>query len=270
MRNIRLTVAYDGTNYVGWQIQPDQVTVQSVLTEAVRRLTQETVSLLAAGRTDSGVHAVGQVVNFRTASRIPIDNFVPGLHHFLPDDIAIVDADEVVDDFHATYSAKWKRYRYTLLNRRERHPFLGRYSWRVSQPLDAAAMHRAAERFVGTHDFRCFESHFPNKATSVRTVMSAAVHRHSECPMWNCPKSDSETNGGDFLSFDVVANGFLYNMVRAMTGTLLQVGLGHWSAEDVSRIIENQDRAQAGETAPPHGLALMHVEYDNEFSTSAD
>lgn len=274
MRNISLTIAYDGTNYVGWQVQPNGLSIQSALTDAILQLTGESVSLLAAGRTDSGVHAMGQVASFRTSSQIPLEKLSPGLHSFLPDDIAIRDAREVSDDFHATYSAVAKRYRYVILNNRVRHPFLGRYTWRVSQQLDAAAMHLAAQNMLGTHDFRCFESHYPNKATSIRTVAEAVVSRQPECPMWDGAVIDAAkpqvAETGDFLWFDVVADGFLYNMVRAMMGTLVKVGLGRWKPEDVSRIIANQDRSQAGETAPPHGLYLLHVDYGDARESTGD
>lgn len=265
MRNIRLTIAYDGTDYVGWQVQPNGLSVQAALTDAIHRLTGETVNLLAAGRTDSGVHAVGQVASFQTASNIPTSKFPAALHHFLPEDIAIRDAAEVSNTFHATYSAVRKHYRYVIFNSRIRHPFLGRYAWRVSQQLDSDAMQAAADNMLGTHDFRCFESHFPNKATSVRTVMQADVSRQQECPLWEAGllAPPVQRPAADFIWFDVVADGFLYNMVRAMVGTLIKVGLGRWHPDDVSRIIAGQDRSQAGETAPPQGLYLIYVDYGN-------
>ncbi|GAB4137107.1 MAG: tRNA pseudouridine(38-40) synthase TruA [Planctomycetaceae bacterium] len=282
MRNLALTIAYDGTNYVGWQIQPNGPSIQSEVEQAILKLTGEQISVLTAGRTDSGVHALGQVASFRTSSKIPIEKFIPGLHNFLPDDIAIRNAREVPDNFHATYSAKKKWYRYIIHNSRIRHPFLDRYTWRVSQHLDAEAMQDAAQHLLGTHDFRCFESHFPNKATSVRTIMSASIARRPECPMWNtCSKGDEfpdvstakqtlsgKTSPGDFIWFDVVADGFLYNMVRAIVGTLIKVGLNRWSPNDIPQIIQSQDRSQAGETAPPQGLYLMRVDYGDLLPTN--
>ncbi|MCH8828861.1 MAG: tRNA pseudouridine(38-40) synthase TruA [Planctomycetes bacterium] len=268
MRNIRLTISYDGTGYVGWQVQPNGVSVQSAIAAAIRKLTGETVSLIAASRTDSGVHAVGQVANFHTNSAIPVQKFRPGLQHFLPDDIAVRDVIEVPEDFHATYSARKKWYRYVIHNSRIHHPFLNRYSWRVAADLDVAAMQDAAAEMTGTHDFRCFESHFPNKATSVRTVSQATVSRQSECPLWDAMTGDeydsSVEAAGDFIWFDVAADGFLYNMVRAMTGTLYEVGCGRRQAADVRRIITDGDRSAAGQTAPPQGLFLMRVDYEGE------
>ncbi|MCA9091115.1 MAG: tRNA pseudouridine(38-40) synthase TruA, partial [Planctomycetaceae bacterium] len=156
MRNIRLRIAYDGTQYAGWQIQPEHPTVQGVLEEAVRKLTGEEVRMLSAGRTDAGVHALGQVANFFTESRIPADRWRPALQDKLPADIVILESDEVPQDFHATFWAKSKRYRYLIYNNLIDDPFLSRYTWRISQPLDVDAMNAAAQVLVGTHDFRSF------------------------------------------------------------------------------------------------------------------
>jgi tRNA pseudouridine38-40 synthase len=262
MRNIRLTLAYDGTNYVGWQVQPKGMSVQEAVETAIRRLTGEAVRVLSAGRTDSGVHALAQVANFHTESTIPIDQFRPALENFLPDDIAVRSADEVPADFHATYWAVRKRYRYVILNRRDRHPLLRNSVLRYSPPLDVAAMQAAAERLIGTHDFRSFESEFGTRASSVRTVMEAGFRRCAEWPVWSTSTGEQGDEPPQFLCFDIVADGFLYNMVRAIVGTLLHVGRGRWTADDVQRILESRDRAQAGETAPACGLYLVHVEYD--------
>jgi tRNA pseudouridine38-40 synthase len=284
MRTIRLTLAYDGTGYVGWQVQPNGVSVQAVVEAALQKLTGETIKVVAAGRTDSGVHALGQVASFRTKSAIPVDAFRPGLQHFLPEDIVVRDAAEVASDFHATYSATRKRYRYVIHNSRVADPFVRRYAWRIATPLDALAMNEAAQAIIGTHDFRCFESQFPNKATSVRTVFEASVGRCGGWPVWEwrtalCapgrgwpigshPVTADESHG-DFIWFDIAADGFLYNMVRAIMGTLVKVGLGKWSADDVRTVIERQDRAHAGETAPPQGLYLVQVDYGGISPESA-
>lgn len=263
MRNIRLTLAYDGTDYVGWQVQPNGPSVQAALQKAVEKLTGSPANVLAAGRTDSGVHAIGQVANFRTTSTIPCENIRTGLQRFLPDDIVVREAAEADESFHATYSARSKRYRYVILNQPVAIPFLRRYVYRHHRPLDAAAMQAAADKLLGRHDFRCFESQFPNKATSIRTVTEATLRRSSIWPVWSeaAPHAAPDGEDGPLLCFDIVADGFLYNMVRAIVGTLLKVGEGKWPPDEVQRIIERQDRAQAGETAPAHGLYLVHVEY---------
>ena len=290
MRNIRLTLAYDGTNYVGWQVQPNGTSVQSTVEEAVRKLTGASARLTVAGRTDSGVHALGQVANFPTESSIPCERIRAGLQNFLPDDIVVREAIDVDSSFHATYSAKSKRYRYVIFNSRMSNPFVRRYAWQYSSELDALAMHQAAQVLLGTHDFRCFESHFPNKKTSVRTITETSVTRQAGWPIWHqadsidssetteiaatdaavaeiAPRTDKLATPPDsapFVVIEVVADGFLYNMVRAIVGTLLEVGRGKWTGDDVRQIIENQDRSQAGVTVPLHGLYLVHVEYSDQ------
>jgi len=270
MRNICLTLSYDGTDYVGWQVQPNGVSVQSKVESAVEKLTGESIRITGASRTDSGVHALGQVANFRTTSNIATEKFLPGLQNFLPDDIVVHSAKEVREDFHATYSACWKCYRYFILNRRVSNPLLRNYVWRISQVLDLEAMQRASAYLIGKHDFRCFESQFPNKSTSVRTVMKATCTRMKEWRGWNREPFGETTTGfaehpdGDYLSFEIVADGFLYNMVRAIVGTLHQVGRGRFDAEDMQKIIESGDRSRAGETAPAKGLHLIYVNYEKE------
>ena len=263
MRNIRLTLAYDGTNYVGWQVQPNGPTVQAELEAAVKKLTGETVRVIASGRTDSGVHALGQVVNFPTESRIAAAQFCPGLENFLPDDIAVLEADVVADDFHATYSATRKRYRYIIHNSRKRAPALRNFVWRYAVPLDVDAMQAAADVLLGRHDFRCFESEYGRRASSVRTIFEASFARRAVWDVWQrLSLGDAITATGEFITFDVVADGFLYNMVRAIVGTLVHVGRGRWSVDDVRKIVASQDRSQAGETAPPQGLYLVEVDYE--------
>jgi len=263
MRNIRLTVAYDGSDYVGWQVQPNGPSVQSMLEEAIRKLTGEHTNVLAAGRTDSGVHAMGQVASFRTELPIPCDSVPVALQRYLPPDIVIRDAEEVPFDFHATFSAKSKRYRYVIHNGRKHNPFLRRYAWHFHGPLDSQAMHDAGQTLVGTHDFRSFESQWPNKATSVRTVTELTVRRQTFCPLWfeDGDLKPSDEDAGDFIWLEIVANGFLYNMVRAIVGTLMSVGRGRWDSVEVRRILEAMNRSQAGDTAPGHGLYLVEVDY---------
>ena len=264
MRNIRLTLAYDGSDFAGWQVQPDARTVQGELERAVAQLTGETVRVLSAGRTDSGVHALGQVASFRTESTIPADKWRPALQGVLPPDIAIRESTEVPLDFHATFSAVSKRYRYLLRTAVVDDPFLRRYAWRLNADLDVRAMAAAAQALHGTHDFRCFETEWPNKATSVRTVLDVDVRRLGRWNAWTpapLPDATASPDTGEFIAFEIEADGFLYNMVRAIVGTLVNVGRGKWPADALARAIESQDRAQAGETAPARALYLVQVQY---------
>lgn len=263
MRNIRLTLAYDGTNYCGWQVQPNGTSVQSVVETAIEKLTLQASSVFAAGRTDAGVHALGQVVNFHTNSEIPCEKIRSGLQRFLPTDVAVRRVEDVPGGFHARYDAQSKRYRYVILNSRARMPFVERYTYHIGHKLDAAAMHKAAQCLVGTHDFRSFESQFPNRSSSVRTVSELRVARYADWTLWSQqkPSQATEEADGDFLYFDIVADGFLYNMVRSIVGTLLKVGYGQWSRDTVREILENQTRDHAGATAPPQGLYLVEVDY---------
>lgn len=262
MRTLRITLAYDGTNYVGWQVQPNGVSVQEVVEAALERLTGERIRVVAAGRTDSGVHALGQVISFTTRAMVPTDRFRAALQTFLPRDVIVREVHEAPAGFSARYAAVRKRYRYVIHDGDAMPPFLRNYAYHHRGPLDVAAMHAAAREFIGTHDFRCFESQFPNKATSVRTVTEAAVVRALGWPIWDGSATTQPTAGpGEFITFEVVADGFLYNMVRAMLGTLLEVGRGRWTDDDVRRIVQEQNRGQAGATAPPHGLYLVEVEY---------
>jgi tRNA pseudouridine38-40 synthase len=228
--------------------------------------------LIAAGRTDAGVHALGQVANFRTESTIPCRGFRAGLATFLPPDILVRHADEVDLSFHATHAAKRKRYRYVIHNARPAHPFLRNYAHAFHAPLDAAAMHAAAQVLVGTHDFCAFESQHPNTASSVRTIFEAAVCRRRGWTTWDVSPAvqDGGTSPGEFVLIDVVADGFLYNMVRAIAGTLIRVGERKWDADDVRRIRDGQDRSRAGATAPACGLYLVNVDYEEAPNAAGD
>jgi tRNA pseudouridine38-40 synthase len=266
MRNIRLTLAYDGGDFVGWQVQPNGRSVQAIVEQAIEKLTGESPRLMAAGRTDSGVHALGQVANFPSACSIPCEKIRRGLQTYLPQDVSVLSVEDVPADFHATYSARRKRYRYVIHQSPVRSPFLERYVWPRSEILDVDRMQQAADELLGTHDFRCFESHFPNKATSIRTVLEARLFRAGGWAVWNpsslnAPQSSPE-NTGPFLCFEIVADGFLYNMVRAIMGTLVNIGRGYWPPEEMRKIIDRQDRSLAGETAPAQGLYLVSVDYD--------
>ena len=275
MPRYRLTIEYDGTNFTGWQSQPGMPTVQSAIEDAFRRFTAESVFVRGAGRTDSGVHALGQVCSLRTNAPIPCRGFRAALQDILPEDIVVREIEEVPLDFHATYSAKSKHYRYVIWNSQLPNPFVKRYAYHYHVALDVDAMHTAAQELLGTHDFRCFETRWPNKATSVRTVLRCSVTRQTGWPIFGYPEpSHSQpylspkmeiapvvAPGHEFLWIDIAADGFLYNMVRSITGTLIRVGRGYWQPSDIRRIVNEQDRKTAGETAPAHGLYMVSVDY---------
>lgn len=243
-RNLKLVLSYDGGGFAGWQLQPNQRTVQETLEAAIRSLTQEHVRVNASGRTDAGVHAVGQVVNFVTASNIPTDHWPRALNAQLPDDVVALSAAEMPAAFDANRDAVRKLYRYVIHDSSTPSPFLRRYCCPTRHRLDAALMAEAAKVLVGTHDFHSFETEWPNRASSVRTITHLRVSRF-----------------GEWIWIDVEADGFLYNMVRAIAGTLMNVGRGYWPVAQVAAILHAEDRTQAGPTAPAEGLFLMRVTY---------
>ena len=244
MRNIKLVVTYDGTEFRGWQIQPDQRTVQATLEEAIAAVIGHQASLTSSGRTDAGVHALGHVANFRTSSRLPPERLLAAVNAHLPPDVVVNRVDDVPIEFNANRDARGKWYRYTILCSPVRDVFRRRYVYEVRYPLDSERMHRAARTLVGTHDFRCFETDWPNRATSVRTVTRSQVARV-----------------GELIHFDVEADGFLYNMVRAIVGSLVYVGRGHRPVGWLDSLLREGKRKDAGPTAPACGLCLMQVKY---------
>jgi tRNA pseudouridine38-40 synthase len=244
-RNLKLTLSYDGTEFAGWQTQPNRRTVQETLEAAIASLThEERVRANASGRTDAGVHAVGQVVNFLTDSTILTEKWPRALNAQLPEDIVVASAEEMPSAFDANRDAMRKMYRYVIHDGTTPSPFLRRYCCGSRHPLNATAMAEAAKALVGTHDFHSFETEWPNRASSVRTITHLRVSRF-----------------GDWIWLDVEADGFLYNMVRAIAGTLMNVGRGYWPIEHVGAILRAEDRTQAGPTAPAQGLFLMRVAY---------
>ncbi len=264
MRNICLKLAYDGTRFSGWQIQPERRTVQGVLEQAIKDLTGETLRVLCAGRTDAGVHALGQVANFRTNSTIPGEKWSEALACCLPEDVVVIASQEVALDFHATYSACSKRYRYLIRQSSREDPFLRRYAWRLSSPLNLTAMQAASSYLLGQHDFRCFESHYPNKATSVRTVLSAEMTSLKHWIGWGSQalaRPMPTSAAGEYLAFEIEADGFLYNMVRTIVGSLVEIGREKEPPEWIGQLIQQQSRSSAGATAPAHGLYLVDVQY---------
>lgn len=244
MNNIKLILEYDGTEYSGWQRQTNALSVQQVVEDTLYKLTGEKTTLIASSRTDSGVHARGQTANFRTSSPIPPDRFCFALNALLPADIRVVSSERVPDDFHSRFSAKGKKYRYCMIVGPHSTAIGHRYYAHIPPPLDVEAMERSCGYFIGTHDFAAFRAAGSSARSTVRTIFDATLERD-----------------GRHLCFTVKGNGFLYNMVRIMAGTLIYVGKGKIKPEEIPDILLSRDRRRAGLTAPAHGLFLEKVYY---------
>jgi tRNA pseudouridine38-40 synthase len=241
----RLTIEYDGTPFAGWQIQADRLTVQGVLTDAITALSGERVRVQGAGRTDAGVHALAQVAHFDVARDWETDTVRDALNaHLRPHPVAVLAAERVSDDFNARTSARKRHYRYTIVNRRADLSLERNRAWRVPRPLDAAAMHAAAQRLVGKHDFTTFRASECQAKSPVKTLDRLDVVRD-----------------GDRVHVLAGARSFLHNQVRSMVGSLAMVGDGRWSADDLARALDARDRTACGQVAPPEGLYLVQVDY---------
>lgn len=245
MRRIKLEVAYDGTNYCGWQIQPNEITVEEVLNKKLSELLKEEVMVIGASRTDSGVHALNNVAVFDTNTKIPADKMAYALNQRLPEDIKIQDSCEVALDFHPRYCNSTKTYVYQILNRKFDIPIHQRNTYFVYMPLNEEAMKKAASYIIGKHDFKSFCSTKTRVVDTVRTVYDLDVMKT-----------------GDIISIRISGSGFLYNMVRIIVGTLVRVGLGVYPPEHVKEIIEGKDRLLAGPKAPAKGLTLINIAYE--------
>jgi len=255
-RTIKLIVAYDGTRYHGFQRQRSGfATVQGELERAIAEACGERVVVAGAGRTDAGVHALGQVVSFRTRCGVPPDRWPQALAPRLPQDITVVSSEEVAKTFHARFAARSKTYRYMVLTGPADSPMLAPYVARVREPLDVAAIRAAVTHLVGRHDFTSFSAAGSPRASAVRTVHAFSVEV-VEPRLFLPPGARS-----DLVIFTVTADGFLYRMVRNFVGTLLEVGRGRLAPDDVKRILESRNRAEAAPTAPPQGLCLVEVRY---------
>ena len=246
MRNIKLTIEYDGKNFAGWQTQPGKVSIQGEIIKAIKEITGEDVELNASGRTDAGVHALGQVANFKTETNIEISKIPYALNSKLPNSIVVVSAEEVEERFHSRYNCKGKTYRY-IVNNAEFPSALNRYrEFHMPQNLDVDSMKKAIKLFEGTHDFKGFKSSGGSpKKTTVRTL--------TKCEL------KEERNR---IIIELSGDGFLYNMVRIIAGTIVDVGLGKIELSELPSIIESGDRKLAGRTLPPHGLYLVEVRYN--------
>lgn len=249
-RNLKLTLAYDGFDFHGWQVQPDKRTIQGTLAECIERVTREKVLPQGSGRTDAGVHALAQVASFLTKSPIPATNLKIALNDILPPAIRVTGVEEVSDKFHPRKSAKAKTYRYRIYRDETVPPFLARYTYHHPYPLDEGAMQRAAGIVVGEHDFTSFAAVDPERGRDDDEVSNL---RRVDCSMW-------ARDGAEFV-YTVRGNGFLHHMVRNLVGTFLLVGKGSLTTDDITRILQARDRSAAGATAPASGLYLVSVEY---------
>jgi tRNA pseudouridine38-40 synthase len=246
MPTVKLILEYDGSRYAGWQRQPDQPTVQEAVESALFQLTQETVSVIGAGRTDSGVHALGQAASFRIQRQWTPREWVRGLNARLPEDIAVRSAAIASNDFHARYSARGKLYEYRILNRGERPALDRAFLWHVHKPLDAAAMKHAATHLIGSHDFSSFEGTLTENEDPFCHLRQLSLRKR-----------------GDIITIQAYADRFLKHMVRAIVGTLVEVGHGKRAPETLATVLAAKDRTAAGRTAPPQGLFLLRVDYDD-------
>ena len=265
MRNLKLILSYDGTDFAGWQVQPDASTIQGVLASAIGRITGEKVLPQGSGRTDAGVHALAQVATFATESPVPTANFVKALNDILPASVRVLEAEEVAADFHARKSARAKTYRYRIYRAAICPPFLARYVWHYPFPLDEPAMARAAGLVAGEHDFTSFAAVDPERSAGVTPVFADGENARPRdaAPASNVRRifSSSWERQGDEFVYAVKGSGFLHHMVRNLVGTFILVGKGTLDAADVTRILEARNRSAAGATAPASGLFLVNVEY---------
>jgi tRNA pseudouridine38-40 synthase len=243
--NYKLIIEYDGTNYHGWQRQANDRTIQGAIEAALKTMTKEDIALIGSGRTDAGVHALGQVANFRCSAKLAPSAFLAGLNSLLDDDIVIHKCERAEEPFHARYDAKAKTYRYTILNRPSPQAIARQYAWHIRKPLNLEAMHQTSNHIVGPHDFKAFEGTGSPRSHTTRNVIRAEWRQRLP----------------DRLEFEIEADGFLRYMVRNLVGTFVDVGLGKKKVADFVTILKSRDRSQASATAPPHGLCLMSVTY---------
>ena len=245
IRKVKCTLSYDGSKYGGFQVQANSVTVQELIQAALEKVAKERIIIHASGRTDAGVHARGQVFHFQTSCQVPLERWSFALNSLLPDDIAILAAEEVPGTFHSRFDVVEKTYRYCLMNRKVHDVFYRNYAWHIPVLLNVDAMKQAAVYLIGEHDFTSFCSTRSIVENKVRHVYEILIEEESEGKIW----------------ISIRGNGFLYNMVRIIVGTLVQVGLGKRNSNGIIAILEAKDRKQAGETAPAHGLFLWEVKY---------
>lgn len=245
MRNIKLTIEYDGKEFNGWQKQPNKLNIQGTIEKVISDITKEEIELIGSGRTDAGVHALGQVANFKTNSTIPIEKFAIAINSRLKKSIVIKKAEEVPDRFHSRYNCKQKTYRYVINNSETGSAIYRNLEYNIKMPLDVNKMQEAANYFVGEHDSTGFKASGTSSKSSIRTIYKAEIIQKPNNKIW----------------IELTGNGFLYNMVRIIVGTLVEVGMGNIEPEEIRTIIESKKRENAGKTLPPQGLYLVKVEY---------
>ncbi len=243
MRNLKITIQYNGLNYCGWQKQPDSLGIQGNIERAIYEITRENTSITGSGRTDAGVHALGQVANFKTNSNIPAKSMPKALNSQLPKDISIISCEEESEDFHSRYSAKKKTYRYMVYNSEYRSPIYKDISYQVKYELDYEKMITESKSLIGTYDFKGFMSSGSSVKDTVRTIYDIKIEKQD-----------------NMIIFEIEGNGFLYNMVRIIVGTLVDIGRGRIK-DSMVEIINSRDRSRSGHTAPPQGLFLKKVDY---------
>ena len=244
MRNIKLIIEYNGKNFNGWQKQPNKLNIQGELEKVIGEITGEEIDLIASGRTDAGVHSFGQTANFKTNSKLDIEKFPIAINSKIKKSIVVKSAEEVEERFHSRYSVKSKKYRYVINNSKYGTAIYRELEFMIPQKLNVEDMKKAAKYFEGEHDFKGFKASGTSSKSSVRTIFKAEI-----------------IQDGDRINIELTGNGFLYNMVRIIAGTLVDVGLGKINPNDIPEIIESKDRKRAGRTLPPHGLYLVEVNY---------
>lgn len=244
MRNIKLIIEYDGKSFNGWQKQPNKLNIQGEIEKAIGEITGEEIDLIASGRTDGGVHSLGQTANFKTNSNIPIEKIPIAINSKLKKSIVIKSAEEVEERFHSRYSVKSKKYRYTINNSQYGSAIYRDMEYHFPFYLDVNKMQEASKYFEGEHDFKAFKASGTSSKSSVRTIYKTNI-----------------IEDGERIKIELTGNGFLYNMVRIISGTLVDVGLGKIKPEEITSIIESKDRTKAGKTLPPYALYLLKVEY---------
>ena len=244
MPTVKLVVEYDGTGYAGWQRQPDQPTIQAAIEQAIHQVSHATVSIIGAGRTDSGVHALGQVASFRTSLNWPATSWMRSLNAVLPNDVAVRAVALMDDRFHAQHDARGKLYTYRILHRQPKPTLDRAFVWHIYRPLDEEAMQEAADSLIGAQDFSSFEGSLTDNTNPICQLQRFAILRQ-----------------GEEIRIEAYADRFLKHMVRAMVGTVIEVGLGKRTPRSLTEILKSKDRRTAGVTAPPHGLCLTKVDY---------